>query len=249
MLQSRLPRWRRERRSAELTVPTKQFYAVVNPNGAATSVAFEYGLSTNYGSAVLASPLPVGFQVAPVTAVLGGLTPGAQYHYRVVATNSAGASVGSDRTFTARNDDRGARPLPHGRDGRCQLLHGCLGIRSRESRRQVGNHSMTIVNPSTFGRDIITAQPVYSTQVAPASSLGCWELAIIGFCQWKCLRNVRVFFPGRTTSAWRPGEGEFAERFSVYRLQWKWREWLGLLPGPWRLQGVQPNNAFRQLLR
>jgi hypothetical protein len=32
--------------------------------------------------------------------VLSGLTPGTTYHYRVVATSSAGTTVGADQTFT-----------------------------------------------------------------------------------------------------------------------------------------------------
>ncbi|MBL9175610.1 MAG: choice-of-anchor D domain-containing protein, partial [Verrucomicrobiales bacterium] len=171
-------------------------YAVVNPNGAATSVAFEYGLSANYGSAVLASPLPAGFQVAPVTAVLGGLTPGAQYHYRVVATNSAGVGVGSDRTFTARNET--IEVLAHYRMGEMDGANYSMAASGSEAVSlvdSVGNHSIPVVNPSTFGGDIITAQPVYSTHVAPASSSDAGSSRSLDFANGNAYALSGVFFP------------------------------------------------------
>ena len=36
-----------------------------------------------------------------VSADISGLTPGATYHYRLVATNASGTTAGDDRTFTA----------------------------------------------------------------------------------------------------------------------------------------------------
>ena len=73
----------------------------VNPNGASTTVVFEYGLSTSYGSTATAAQSPLtGTTSQAVSAGITGLTPGTTYHYRVVAMNGVATGSGSDRTFT-----------------------------------------------------------------------------------------------------------------------------------------------------
>lgn len=73
----------------------------VNPNNSSTTVIFEYGLTTAYGSTANASPSPLDGNVATgVSASLTTLTDGTLYHYRVKAENSIGISYGSDLTFT-----------------------------------------------------------------------------------------------------------------------------------------------------
>ena len=72
----------------------------VNPQNTNTTVKFEYGLTTSYGSEVTAAQSPVsGTADELVSAQLTGLVPNTTYHYRVVATNSAGTSHGTDRIF------------------------------------------------------------------------------------------------------------------------------------------------------
>lgn len=67
-----------------------------------TTVSFDYGLTTSYGSSAVASPATLtGTTVTSVSASLTGLTANATYHYRVKATNSAGTTYGSDESFTA----------------------------------------------------------------------------------------------------------------------------------------------------
>ena len=73
----------------------------VNPNGASTSVVFDYGLTTGYGSTATASQSPLsGTSSQAVNAGISGLGQGFTYHYRVAATNTAGTTYGSDKTFT-----------------------------------------------------------------------------------------------------------------------------------------------------
>jgi phosphodiesterase/alkaline phosphatase D-like protein len=72
----------------------------VNAKGDSTTVTFEYGLNTGYGSTVTAAQSPVtGSSNTAVSAVLTGLTSNTTYHFRVVAQNSSGTTYGADKTF------------------------------------------------------------------------------------------------------------------------------------------------------
>jgi hypothetical protein len=71
----------------------------VNPNGLTTSVHFEHGTTTNYGSAT-PSHSYTGNTTQSVSANITGLSPNTTYHFRLVGTNNGGTSHGSDRTFT-----------------------------------------------------------------------------------------------------------------------------------------------------
>ena len=71
----------------------------VDPNGCSTTVRFGYGRTTSYGSTT-ANQTKTGNTTQNVAANISGLTAGTTYHFRTVATNSAGTRVGSDRTFT-----------------------------------------------------------------------------------------------------------------------------------------------------
>jgi PKD repeat protein len=71
----------------------------VDPNGAPTSYLVEYGTSTAYGHSSQPGSAGAGTSSVSISATLSGLRPRTVYHYRVVATNSAGTAVGADRTF------------------------------------------------------------------------------------------------------------------------------------------------------
>jgi DNA-binding beta-propeller fold protein YncE len=73
----------------------------VNPEGLpVTSCTFEYGTTSAYGQSVPCSPTPgSGASPVAVSAHLIGLTPEASYHYRLVASNSAGSSPSPDHEF------------------------------------------------------------------------------------------------------------------------------------------------------
>ena len=78
----------------------------MNANGTSTAVSFDSGTSAAYGTSVAATPSPVtGISDTPVTAVLGGLSPGTTYHFRVTATNATGTATASDVTFTTLSTD------------------------------------------------------------------------------------------------------------------------------------------------
>jgi uncharacterized delta-60 repeat protein len=87
--------------ATSVTASAATLNGTVNANSSSTTVTFEYGLSTNYGASVAATPSPVtGATGTAVSASLTGLIPGATYHYRCVGVNAQGTTNGSDQTFT-----------------------------------------------------------------------------------------------------------------------------------------------------
>jgi plastocyanin len=71
----------------------------LDPHGLTTTVFFQYGTTTSYGSA---TPMQsqTGNTYRNITANINGLTPHTTYHFRMVATNAGGTRMGSDRTLT-----------------------------------------------------------------------------------------------------------------------------------------------------
>ena len=74
----------------------------VGPGGEETSWYVEYGTTTAYGSRTGARSAGNGTAQVDVTEQLRGLTTGATYHYRVVATNDTGTARGADLTLTTQ---------------------------------------------------------------------------------------------------------------------------------------------------
>jgi hypothetical protein len=74
--------------------------AIVNPNGLASTLYFQYGLTTDYGGET--APVSLGSGTSPLTVNfdVGGLLPNETYHYRYVLVNSGGTTYGADSTFT-----------------------------------------------------------------------------------------------------------------------------------------------------
>jgi hypothetical protein len=74
--------------------------AKVNPRGSATSVRFDLGTTTSYGLQSAAKDAGSGTTEVTVEIPVQGLTPATTYHFRVVATSTAGTAEGADATFT-----------------------------------------------------------------------------------------------------------------------------------------------------
>jgi Subtilase family len=75
----------------------------INPYGHETKYQFEYGTSISYGTTVPAGGASAGAGVENVEekSTISGLTAGTTYHFRVVASDAAGTTYGTDHTFTA----------------------------------------------------------------------------------------------------------------------------------------------------
>src|SRR5947209_4186456 len=71
----------------------------VKPNGASTTFYFQWGLTTSYGVNGAPHSVGSGSRFQAVSEEARGLVGGTTYHYRVVATNQFGTTVGGDRSF------------------------------------------------------------------------------------------------------------------------------------------------------
>jgi hypothetical protein len=74
---------------------------LVNPNGAPTTVRFQYGLTASYGSVSRSLNLPPLNSFESVASLVSGLACDTTYHYRVVAETVGEATVGADAIFTS----------------------------------------------------------------------------------------------------------------------------------------------------
>ena len=83
-----------------LTSNNATLNASINPDGGITAYYFQYGATTNYGSFTATNSLAAGTNSLPVSDAISGLSPGTQYHTRVIASNSSGAVSGADVSFT-----------------------------------------------------------------------------------------------------------------------------------------------------
>ncbi|MHB8531993.1 MAG: hypothetical protein ACYDC2_04665 [Solirubrobacteraceae bacterium] len=71
----------------------------VNPNGQSTSYYFQFGPTRAYGGQSAIGDAGAGTKGAGIQIAIGGLQPITLYHYRLVAVNPSGATLGEDRTF------------------------------------------------------------------------------------------------------------------------------------------------------
>jgi len=71
----------------------------LNPKGSDTSYYFQYGITRSYGGQTVIADAGAGSHSVNIELPVGGLQPITVYHYRLVAVNAAGASIGSDRTL------------------------------------------------------------------------------------------------------------------------------------------------------
>jgi hypothetical protein len=87
--------------ATNLSASTATLNGTVNANGFSTTVTFEYGSTTSYGSENTATPSPVtGSSNTTVSAGIAGLSINTLYHYRVKAVSCGITIYGSDMSFT-----------------------------------------------------------------------------------------------------------------------------------------------------
>jgi hypothetical protein len=114
----------------DVTPSTATLTGAITPHSAATTYHFEYGTSTKYGASTPSADAGAGTRGVSVAARIEGLSPGTRYHYRLVASNSAGLTRGGDRSVVAGTTPTSAtlaadaNPVVYGRPVK---LSGTLG--------------------------------------------------------------------------------------------------------------------------
>ena len=85
--------------TSALTATQVKLSAIVDPRDAATTVHFDVGRTAGYGFSSKEKAIRSGDSVQVWISVYG-LQPLTTYHFRAVATNAAGVTIGPDQTFT-----------------------------------------------------------------------------------------------------------------------------------------------------
>ncbi len=84
----------------EISYASAVIDGTVNPQAQNTSYYFQYGPTHAYGGQTTISDAGSGSKGVAVKAAISGLQPLTVYHYRLVAVNASGATLGDDHTFT-----------------------------------------------------------------------------------------------------------------------------------------------------
>src|SRR3954454_20933332 len=118
----------------------------VDPHLIDSRWSFEYGKTTGYGSSTEPRPaVAATVGSAPVGAPLGDLKADTTYHYRVVASNSAGVTRGADMTFrTARDVTKPTVSFAVKRQRIRSVRTRGLVYRGRCSERCIGRAQLTV---------------------------------------------------------------------------------------------------------
>jgi hypothetical protein len=74
--------------------------ASVNPSGAASTVWFQYGTTTNYGTISAPAIIPAGTTAVPISIPVGGLSASTTYYYQALGSNVSGSSASARSTFS-----------------------------------------------------------------------------------------------------------------------------------------------------
>lgn len=121
-------------------------------NGPLTTVSFEYGLDTSYGTVVSVPSYAPGNSPVSMQAQIPVSGESVTYHYRVKATNNIGTTYGQDMTFTT--------PDPH--EAKLYGLSFSSGTLSPAFSRDVLTYTMSLPFETTG----LTLSPTASTGIA-----------------------------------------------------------------------------------
>jgi len=98
--------------ASDVTTAAATLNSTVNPQSNDTTVYFLFGQTTDYGSVTSSGAIPGGTSDVGIQRQVNGLKSYTTYHYKVIAANSIGVTVGPDQTFTTVSGDRDVDGLP-----------------------------------------------------------------------------------------------------------------------------------------
>ncbi len=171
--------------ASSIAPTTAKLNGRVNSNGQSTSWWFEYGTTTGYGSRTSTHGAGSGTGTVSVSASLSRLAVSTTYHYRLVARNDSGTTVGADRTFStsltpavgsAVAKDVGSSTAtltaavdPRGRSTSWYFEYGTTtGYGSKTSTKSAGTTSRTV----SAGITGLSAATTYHFRLVASSDAG-----------------------------------------------------------------------------
>ncbi len=92
--------------ATDISASSATLLANINPEGVTTQVYFEWGTDASYGNITSLQTLGNGFEGLISSSALNNLSPETPYHFRAVAFNAFGTTVGANQSFTTS----GVRP-------------------------------------------------------------------------------------------------------------------------------------------
>ena len=85
--------------AGSITYQSATLTGTANPHGLSTEVYFQFGTTDTYGAQSAPTALPAGTSAVAISIPIAGLTAATKYHYRLVATNTAGTVLGADKVL------------------------------------------------------------------------------------------------------------------------------------------------------
>lgn len=170
-----------------ITPTSATLHGTVNPEGQTTSYHFEYGTTTSYGSQTPTTDAGSGSADVAVLAAIGSLAPATTYHYRLVATNPSGTTLGSDVSFRTPKP-----PAPAVTTGRASAI-------TLTSAKLTGT-----VNPEGLATSYVFlfgTSTAYGNQTAPASAGSGTKAVPVSFALGSLTPNTTYHYRLVATSA------------------------------------------------
>ncbi|MBA3809381.1 MAG: hypothetical protein H0X28_13470 [Solirubrobacterales bacterium] len=156
-----------------------QLLATVNPHGLETTYFFQYGPTLAYGSLTPTLPVGSGIITVKLSQPVSGLLVG--YHYRVVASNSAGQTLGRDRVFAPHAN---ANKIEIPKEARVDVFGSPFLVTGRLTGLVVGGRKLVLQSsPFPYLEPFVTISAPATT-----NSLGAFSFRVTNLFQSAQLR-------------------------------------------------------------
>ncbi|MBU1695208.1 MAG: hypothetical protein KKC51_14770, partial [Verrucomicrobia bacterium] len=219
--------------ATDVTSSSATLRGTVNPKGSATTWWFEYGLTTAYGSNTPNRSAGSGTVNSNVSAAVTGLAAANTYHFRLVATNAAGITYGSDRTLTT---EAGGTPAPDA----TTAAAGSLGATSAVFNATVNPRGSSTAACFEYGLTAGYGLTTVTQQVGSGSAPTSVACAVSGLATSTLYHfRVRAWNAGGTTYG---ADRTFSTLGSATSLFSEGFEHGGAFPPGWSQQYVRRND-------
>src|SRR5262245_16418099 len=126
----------------------------VDPNSEATSWYFEFGPTSGYGTRTATQSAGSGANPTNVATNISGLAVATTFHYRVVAMNASGTTLGADRTFITDGPPAVALTATQNAVSTTATVTGTADARGRSTTWRVDYGTTTAYGSRTPNRNV-----------------------------------------------------------------------------------------------